>query len=61
MSRPITLFTGQWADLTLEDVAKKASAWGFDGLNWRAGETILKWTKPWQVTTTFKSRWDILE
>lgn len=32
MSRPVTLFTGQWADLTLEDVAKKAGAWGFDGL-----------------------------
>jgi sugar phosphate isomerase/epimerase len=32
MSRPVTLFTGQWADLTLEDVAKKASAWGYDGL-----------------------------
>lgn len=32
MSRPVTLFTGQWADLTLEDVAKKACDWGFDGL-----------------------------
>jgi len=32
MSRPITLFTGQWADLPLEALAKKASAWGFDGL-----------------------------
>ena len=32
MSRPITLFTGQWADLPLETVAKKASEWGFDGL-----------------------------
>ena len=32
MSRPITLFTGQWADLPLETVAKKAAGWGFDGL-----------------------------
>lgn len=32
MSRPITLFTGQWADLPLETVAQKASAWGYDGL-----------------------------
>ena len=32
MARPVTLFTGQWADLTLEDVAKKVSEWGFDGL-----------------------------
>lgn len=32
MSRPITLFTGQWADLPLEVVAAKAAAWGYDGL-----------------------------
>src|SRR5512137_1877746 len=32
MARPITLFTGQWADLPLEALAKKAGAWGFDGL-----------------------------
>lgn len=32
MARPITLFTGQWADLTLDTVAQKASAWGYDGL-----------------------------
>ncbi len=32
MARPITLFTGQWADLPLETVAQKASAWGYDGL-----------------------------
>lgn len=32
MSRPVTLFTGQWADLDLETIAKKASDWGYDGL-----------------------------
>ncbi len=32
MTRPITLFTGQWADLPLEAVATKAKAWGYDGL-----------------------------
>jgi sugar phosphate isomerase/epimerase len=32
MARPVTLFTGQWADLPLEELAAKASAWGFDGL-----------------------------
>jgi sugar phosphate isomerase/epimerase len=32
MSRPVTLFTGQWADLPLATLAQKASAWGFDGL-----------------------------
>ncbi len=32
MSRPVTLFTGQWADLPLETLADKAASWGFDGL-----------------------------
>jgi sugar phosphate isomerase/epimerase len=32
MPRPVTLFTGQWADLPLETLAQKVSAWGFDGL-----------------------------
>ncbi len=32
MARPITLFTGQWADLPLEVLAEKAASWGFDGL-----------------------------
>ncbi len=32
MSRPVTLFTGQWADLPLETLAAKAGDWGFDGL-----------------------------
>ncbi|SDJ94310.1 Sugar phosphate isomerase/epimerase [Actinopolyspora mzabensis] len=32
MSRPITLFTGQWADLPFEEVARLASEWGYDGL-----------------------------
>ena len=30
--RPITLFTGQWADLPLETLAEKAASWGYDGL-----------------------------
>ncbi|WP_326761680.1 sugar phosphate isomerase/epimerase [Streptomyces phaeochromogenes] len=45
---PVTLFTGQWADLPLEEVARLASEWGYDGLElacsgdhldvWRAAE-----------------------
>jgi sugar phosphate isomerase/epimerase len=60
MSRPVTLFTGQWADLTLEDVAKKASAWGFDGLE------LACWGDHFEVDRALaedgyvQSRWDIL-
>jgi sugar phosphate isomerase/epimerase len=32
MSRPVTLFTGQWADLPLGELAAKCGNWGFDGL-----------------------------
>jgi len=32
MSRPVTLFTGQWADLSLDDLCRKASDFGYQGL-----------------------------
>ena len=32
MARLKTLFTGQWADMPLEELAKKASDWGYQGL-----------------------------
>jgi sugar phosphate isomerase/epimerase len=32
MARPVTLFTGQWADLPFEEMCRKAGDWGFDGL-----------------------------
>ena len=30
--RPVTLFTGQWADLPFREVCRLASEWGYDGL-----------------------------
>ncbi len=32
MSRPVTMFTGQWADLPIAVLAEKAASWGYDGL-----------------------------
>ncbi|MEZ0074420.1 sugar phosphate isomerase/epimerase [Planotetraspora sp. GP83] len=32
VTRPITLFTGQWADLPFEEVCRLAAEWGYDGL-----------------------------
>lgn len=32
MNRPLTLFTGQWADLPLETLCEKAKSFGYDGL-----------------------------
>ena len=51
MTRPITLFTGQWADLPFEEMCRLASGWGYDGLEiacwgdhldvWRASRTTI--------------------
>ena len=32
MPRPVTLFTGQWADMPIAGLAAKGGEWGFDGL-----------------------------
>ena len=32
MGKPITLFTGQWADLPVVSLAAKVAEWGYDGL-----------------------------
>ena len=32
MARPVTLFTGQWADLPFETLCRKAREFGYDGL-----------------------------
>ena len=44
MTRPFTLFTGQWADLTLDEVAGHAASWGYDGLEVAvSGEHLDAW------------------
>ena len=32
MSRPVTLFTGQWADLPFDTICRKAASFGYDGI-----------------------------
>jgi sugar phosphate isomerase/epimerase len=32
MARPVTMFTGQWADLPLADLARKLKGFGYDGM-----------------------------
>ena len=32
MPRPVSLFTGQWADLPLEEMCRQAKSFGYDGL-----------------------------
>ncbi len=60
MSRPVTLFTGQWADLTLEDLARKVSDWGFDGLELACWGDHFEVDKALEDDGYVNSRWDIL-
>lgn len=61
MPRPVTLFTGQWADLTLEEVARKVSAWGFDGLELACWGDHFEVDKALADDSYVQGRWDILK
>jgi sugar phosphate isomerase/epimerase len=37
MARPVILYTGQWLDLPLEELAQKAAEWGYQGLELACG------------------------
>jgi sugar phosphate isomerase/epimerase len=60
MGRPVTLFTGQWADLSLDEVAKKAASWGYDGLELACWGDHFEVDKALTDPGYTKSRWDIL-
>jgi sugar phosphate isomerase/epimerase len=60
MARPVTLFTGQWADLSLEEVAEKASAWGYDGLELACWGDHFEVDKALEDDAYVQTRWDIL-
>lgn len=60
MARPVTLFTGQWADLPLEALAQKVSEWGFDGLELACWGDHFEVDKALEDDSYVQSRWDIL-
>ena len=61
MRRPITLFTGQWADLPLADLCCKARAFGYEGLE------LASWGDHFNVERALKEDgycrqiWDLLQ
>ena len=61
MARPVTLFTGQWADLPLETLAQKVSEWGFDGLELACWGDHFEVDKALEDDSYVQSRWDILK
>ncbi len=60
MPRPVTLFTGQWADLPFEVICEKARSFGYDGIE------IACWGDHFNVERAIsedgyiQNRWDIL-
>lgn len=50
MPRPVTLFTGQWADLPLETLCAKAVEFGYDGLE------LACWGDHFEVDKALKDR-----
>ena len=60
MARPVTLFTGQWADLPLEVLAEKAKGFGYDGLELACWGDHFDIEKALSDDTYCQSRHDIL-
>ncbi|WP_200330364.1 sugar phosphate isomerase/epimerase [Leucobacter sp. L43] len=60
-THPVTLFTGQWADLPFEEVARLASEWGYDGLEIAASGDHLDLARADEDDAYLQSRLDTLD
>ncbi|GAP05984.1 sugar phosphate isomerase [Anaerolinea thermolimosa] len=61
MGRPVTLFTGQWADLPFETICAKAKSFGYDGIEIACWGDHLDVEKVLSSDAYLRSRRDILE
>ena len=59
--RPVTLFTGQWADLPFEEVAALAAGWGYDGLEIAASGDHLDLERADEDDAYLRSRLEVLD
>lgn len=60
MARPVTLFTGQWADLSLDALCKKARTFGYDGLELACWGDHFEVDRALKDQNYCKGRWEIL-
>ncbi|NLG28911.1 MAG: sugar phosphate isomerase/epimerase, partial [Chloroflexi bacterium] len=60
MPRPITLCTGQWADLPLETLCRRVSAWGYDGLELACWGDHFEIDKALESDRYCRDKWDLL-
>jgi sugar phosphate isomerase/epimerase len=61
MKRPITLYTGQWADMPLKDLVRKAQEWGLDGLELACAGDHFEVDKALDSDRYLKDKRDLLE
>ena len=60
MARPVTLFTGQWADLSFDTICKKAKEFGYDGVEPACWGDHFEIGKAINDDGYCDSRWEIL-
>jgi len=60
MGRPVTLFTGQWADLPFETMCQKAKGFGYDGLELACWGDHFDVDKALKDKDYCKKRWEVL-
>lgn len=60
MGRPVTLFTGQWADLTFDTICAKAKSFGYDGVEIACWGDHFEVDKALNDDAYIRSRHDIL-
>ncbi|MGN7222439.1 sugar phosphate isomerase/epimerase family protein [Curtobacterium flaccumfaciens] len=60
-TNPVTLFTGQWADLPFEEVASLAAEWGYDGLEIAASGDHLDLARADEDDAYLRSRLEVLD
>lgn len=60
MPRPVTLFSGQWADLPFDIFCQKAKAFGYDGVEIACSGDHFEVDKALEQEGYLQGRWDIL-
>lgn len=60
-THPVTLFTGQWADMPFEELARRAAEWGYDGLEIAASGDHLDLKRADEDPNYLRSRREILD
>jgi sugar phosphate isomerase/epimerase len=60
MARPVTLFTGQWADLDFETLCRKAKEFGYDGVELACWGDHFEVAKALEDDSYCEGRWEVL-